>query len=257
MKTVYLISSLGMSPGVVTGVIDCLQYNDLEESYNPTHLAIITTDNPLTLQSLKVIEHDVQKFNSHIILKPYVIKGLSDISTREDNYAVIRTFISAIKEGIKLKNDREVDEIHVNIAGGRKTMSGLFTSLSNIFPVDRLYHLITTNQMELRGHIKNFLDENNELDLERLDNEELKHNLHPKLINEYSVLVEIPILRGLELEELIEINRRITAGRNLTPSKIITDLIKQGILKRTGENKYSYTKKGLLIKDLIEYYLKS
>ncbi|MHA1343982.1 MAG: CRISPR-associated ring nuclease, partial [Promethearchaeota archaeon] len=179
MKKVYLISSLGMSPGVVTGVIDALQYGDLDEIYNPTHIAIITTDNKLTNLSLEVIKKDIEYYNPSIKVIPYIIQGLSDINSREDNFAVMRTFISAVKEGKRLKSKGIVDEIHVNIAGGRKTMSGVFTALSNLFPVDLVYHLITTPEMEMRGHIKNFLDENDNLDYTLLNSEDLKKNLHP------------------------------------------------------------------------------
>ncbi len=56
MRSTYLISSLGLSPGVVTGTIDALQYGDLGENYSPTHVAIITTDNELTRLSLEVVE---------------------------------------------------------------------------------------------------------------------------------------------------------------------------------------------------------
>ncbi|MHA1335809.1 MAG: CRISPR-associated ring nuclease [Promethearchaeota archaeon] len=255
MKNVYLISSLGMSPGVVTGVIDALQYGDLDELYNPLYIAVITTDNDLTKKSLEVIKRDIEQYNPSIEVLDYIIHGLSDINSREDNYAVMRTFITAVMEGISLKSKKKVDEIHVNIAGGRKTMSGVFTALSNLFPIDRVYHLITTPEMERRGYIKNFLDDNGNLDDSILMSKDLKNNLHPKLANEDSFLVEIPILSTLNFNELVEITRLIRERKPVPDDVIIEILLNRNFIRKKGDY-YVFTKKGNVILKMVSDFIK-
>ncbi|MHA1282331.1 MAG: CRISPR-associated ring nuclease [Promethearchaeota archaeon] len=254
MKNVYLISSLGMSPGVVTGVIDALQYGDLDELYNPLYIAVITTDNDLTKKSLEVIKKDIKQYNPSIEVLEYIIHGLSDINSREDNFAVMRTFIAAVKEGLTLKNRDRIDEIHVNIAGGRKTMSGVFTALSNLFPVDRVYHLITTPEMERRGYIKNFLDANNNLRMDLLESDDLKKNLHPKFAEQASTLVEIPILSTINFNDLANITRYINEGRTISHNIIIETLLNQNFIRKEGKM-YKFTRKGQLILNLVNEYM--
>ncbi len=255
MKDVYLMSSLGMSPGVVTGVIDCLQYEDLKERYNPKYIAVITTDNELTRLSLDVIEIDVQKYNPHIVIIPYIMNGLSDIFNEKDNERVMKTFVDAIKEGERFRSKGEIDEIHVNIAGGRKTMSGVFTSLSNIFPVDKVYHLLTTPEMERKGFIKNFLKSDGTVDKEKISSDDLKVNLHPKVANAPSTLVEIPILHAFNFERLLNLTREIEKQNKISEYNLVKIMVREEFLIREGKNSYSFTNKGRLLFNLIKYYI--
>ncbi len=254
MKAIFLISSLGMSPGVVTGTIDALQYGELGESYNPKFIAIITTDNELTRLSLEVVEYDIKKNNPHIQVLPYIIKGLSDITTIEDNNKLMREFVSAVKEGDLMKKRGVIEEIHVNIAGGRKTMSGLFATLSNIFPVDMVYHLITTPEIEQQGFIKNFLNNDNSLNKTKLDSEASKGIFHPKTKNLPTVLVEIPILHSVNFDDLLELSSKIERNEAVSDHYLIELMFKQGILTRLTHNKYKITQKGRLLFELFINY---
>jgi len=255
MKDIYLISSLGMSPGVVTGVIDSLQYEDLKKRYNPKYIAVITTDNELTRLSLDVIEIDVQKYNPHIDIIPYIMNGLSDIINEKDNERVMKTFVNAIKEGERFRYRGEIDEIHVNIAGGRKTMSGVFTSLSNIFPVDKVYHLLTTTEMEQRGNIKNFLRSDGTIDKERINSDDLKVNLHPKVANAPSTLVEIPILHSFNFERLLNLTKEIEKQQKISEYDLMKIMVREEFLIREDKNNFSFTDKGRLLFNLIKYYI--
>ncbi len=255
MKNIFLISSLGLSPGVVTGVIDALQYESLKENFNPKYIACITTDHELTWLSLKVIEVDVKKYNPHIQIIPYVMKGVSDINTEEDNKAVMKIFVNAVKEGNRYRAEGLVDEIHVNIAGGRKTMSGIFTSLSNIFPVDKVYHLLTTPEMERKGFIKNFLTEEGELDEERINSGDLKANIHPKAANLPSNLVEIPILHSFEFENLLQLTREVINRKKVSQNDLTDIMIREKMLIREGKDLFKFTEKGRQIFNLFQYYI--
>lgn len=255
MKDIFLISSLGLAPGVITGVIDSLQYNDLGETFNPKYVAIITTDNELTQMSLKIVEEDIQKYNPHIKIISYVMKGLSDIFTIDDNFRVMKTFVAAIREGERLRRKKEIDQIHVNITGGRKTISGIFTTLSNIFPVDMVYHLLTTPDIEQQGIIKNFLNPDNTLNTEKIQSNEFKNILHPKLINAPSILVEIPILHSIDFNELLDIMDRINKNLEISEHYLINMMIRQGFLKSTGYKRYQITEKGKSLFRLFNFYL--
>jgi CRISPR-associated Csx14 family protein len=255
MKDIYLISSLGMSPGVVTGVIDALQYEGLKETYNPNYIAVITTDHELTRLSLDVIERDMKKYNPHIKILPYIMKGVADIITEEDNRVIMRTFVNAVKEGNRLRSEGKVDELHVNIAGGRKTMSGIFTSFSNIFPVDRVYHLLTTPEMEQKGYIKNFLNSDGVLDEKKIDSEGLKENLHPKVANAPSSLVEIPILHSFDFKNLLDLTKRIKNQQEITQHDLTETMVEGNMLIREGKNSFKITEKGQLLFDLFQYYI--
>ncbi len=221
MKNIFLISSLGLSPGVITGTIDALQYGELGESYNPKFIAIITTDNELTSLSLEVVEYNIQKHNPHIQICPYIIKGLSDINIIEDNNKVMREFVAAIKGGELMKKRDAVEEIHVNIAGGRKIISGLFATLSNIFPVDMVYHLITTPEIEQQGFIKNFLSSDNSINIEKLDSEASKGIFHPKTKNLPTFSVEIPILHSINFDDLLELSSQILSNKAISDHYLI------------------------------------
>ncbi|TXT62251.1 MAG: hypothetical protein BAJALOKI3v1_640025 [Promethearchaeota archaeon] len=255
MKNIYLISSLGMSPGVITGLIDALQYSYLEESYDPKYLAIITTDHELTRRSVELIEMDISQFNPHIKTIPYIISGLSDIHTNEDNFQVMKTFVQAFKQGEHLKKAGEIDQIHINIAGGRKTMSGVFTALSNIFPVDKVYHLLTSPEIERNGHIKNFLNENNRLSDDLLDDEKLQKCLHPKVAQEKSTLVEIPLLRTVNFDDLLYTANLILNREQISNQRIVKMLIRNRIIEPVSDHKYSPIKEGKTLFELLKYYI--
>ncbi|MHA1439599.1 MAG: CRISPR-associated ring nuclease, partial [Promethearchaeota archaeon] len=105
-----------------------------------------------------------------------------------------------------------VQELHVIISGGRKTMSRIFTSLANIFPINMVYQLITTYEIEQKGYVNNFLTEGGILDEERLRLEEHQRIFHPKRYELPSSLIEIPILHTIEVEELLDIAEKIDKG---------------------------------------------
>ncbi len=257
-RSIYLITSLGLSPGVVTGTIDALQYGDLGESYSPTHVAVITTDNELTRLSLEVVEHDIKKHNPQLVIHPFIMSGLSDINTRGDNYKVMKMFVSVIREGMKLKEKGAVEEIHVNIAGGRKTMSGIFTTLSNIFPVDMVYHLITSPEIEREGNIKNFLRADNTLNLEKLSSEESKRILHPKAMGLHAVLVEIPILRSIDFNDLLDVSLKIHERRKVHSNHhLIRLMVRQGLLREKGRETLEITSRGHVLFELLSSFKKS
>ncbi|MBD3215199.1 MAG: hypothetical protein GF311_21510 [Candidatus Lokiarchaeota archaeon] len=255
MKNIYLISSLGMSPGVITGVIDALQYSNLEETYDPKYIAIITTDHDLTRRAVELIERDISQFNPHIKILPYIINGLSDIHTSKDNFQVMKTFLQAFKQGELYKKRAEVEQIHTNIAGGRKTMSGVFTALSNIFPVDRIYHLLTSPDIERNGHIKNFLDENNRLKDNLLNDVRLQRYLHPKAAREKSTLVEIPLLKTFNFDNLLYTVESILNKERILNKRIVNMLIRNRIIEPISKEKYSPTKEGKTLFELLKYYL--
>ncbi|MHA1294654.1 MAG: CRISPR-associated ring nuclease [Promethearchaeota archaeon] len=212
MVDVYVISTLGTSPGVITGIIDFLVEGDLGAYYYPKYIGIVTTDYDLTRRSIDVIKEDLDLNYSEIKLIPFIIDNISDIESVEDNFKVMREFITALKKGEDLKKNGEIEEIHVNISGGRKTMSGIFTSLSNIFPINIVYQLITTREIELQGNIKNFLTLSGEFDYEQVRSEEKQKILHPRKFQIASNLIEIPILHTIEIEELTEIAEKIMKG---------------------------------------------
>jgi len=183
------------------------------------------------------------------------MSGLSDIFTREDNFQVMKTFAQAFKQGIHLKKKEEVDQIHMNIAGGRKTMSGVFTALSNIFPVDKIYHLLTSPEIERNGLIKNFLDENNRLNVDTLDDNQLQKCLHPKVAREMSTLIEIPLLQTVNFDDLLSTANSILNRERLSNQKIVKMLIRNRMIDSFSDGKYSPTREGKTLFELLKYYL--
>lgn len=168
----------------------------------------------------------------------------------------MREFVTAVKEGELKKKRGDIEEIHVNIAGGRKTMSGIFATLSNIFPVDMVYHLITTPEIEKQGFIKNFINPDNSINIEKLNSEDSKGILHPKTKSLPTILVEIPILHSVNFDDLLELSSQILSNKTVSDQYLIDLMLKQGILTRQARNKYKATQKGQILFDLFMHYKK-
>ncbi|MHA1272914.1 MAG: hypothetical protein ACTSQS_05710 [Promethearchaeota archaeon] len=169
----------------------------------------------------------------------------------------MKTLAAFMKEGMKLKENSKREAIHGNFAGEKNTISGIFNTLSNMFPVDMACHLITISEIESEGNITNFLGANNTLNLEKLSSEESKRILHPRTMGLHSVLVEIPILHSIEFDALLDVSFKIQRNEVLYDHYSIQQIVKQGLLREKGREILEITSRGQALFELLRSFKKS
>ncbi len=159
-KQRHLICITGMSPQVVTETIYALAHED--EAPIATTVTIITTAEGAKQAHLKLLSGQHPYFNllkqeyglAHFHLDAsniHIVKNeqgeeLSDIRTKEDNQHVA----DAIVEVVRKATENDDSEVHVSIAGGRKTMGFYAGYALSMFgrEQDRLSHVLVSEHYE-------------------------------------------------------------------------------------------------------------
>lgn len=149
----------GMSPQIITETLYALIR---EKHWVPDEVRLITTGQGrehAVLQLLEGDKHFQQLLNDYQISQSVdfsehsitVIRGvnggiLSDLRTPEDNEAAADTICTAIRE----LTNREGTELHVSLAGGRKTMGFYAGYALSLFgrPQDCLSHVLVSEHYE-------------------------------------------------------------------------------------------------------------
>jgi CRISPR-associated protein (TIGR02584 family) len=118
-----LISSLGASPGVVTGTVDAIKFRDDVEIHKV--ITISTSDDQIAHNAVEQILRpefeDADFYPRAIEYENYAIEA-EDIITPEDNKDFLQKFVEHLHENIR---SDQTDNIYVSLAGGRKTMASL------------------------------------------------------------------------------------------------------------------------------------
>lgn len=178
MKNV-LISSLGQSPGVVTGTVDALKFFDDVDIHK-----VIT----ISTNSSSIINDAVERVLSpefkdmHIEYENIPISA-KDINSPDDNREYLEKIMKCFKDNLIFE---ETNSIYVSLAGGRKTMSSLvFIGVKTVLDAyndnptykakfkDLTHIIINDSEIEEKGSIKKLLENKND------DFDLYKKCLHP------------------------------------------------------------------------------
>ena len=174
-KRNVLLSSLGLSPAVVTETIDALENTGLRINT----VILLSTSNERIINTYVPLLHTdfIDTYQGKIELIPASIAN-DDIWTPQDNLDFIKlatTFLNTYR--------KRGDNVYVSIAGGRKTMSAAMAIVAQLFGAKGLYHVLVPEEIERK----------------RLDYEELRlcpkarrEAFHPDVL--LMELVSIPVV---------------------------------------------------------------
>ena len=174
-KKNVLLSSLGLSPAVVTETIDALEKTGLQID---TVILLSTSDERIINTYVPLLQDDfLDTYQGRIELVAALITN-DDIWTVQDNLEFIKlatTFLNTYR--------KRGDNVYVSIAGGRKTMSAAMAIVAQLFGAKGLYHVLVPEEIERK----------------RIDYEELKNSpearreaFHPDVL--LMELVSIPVV---------------------------------------------------------------
>jgi len=181
MKTV-LISSLGESPGVVTGTLDAIMKR---EKITINKIVMLHTAKRIIQKSVdEILLPEIREYYRGKITeepKNYSIPYL-DVNSEESNLAFFELACQQIAQ-----HRKEGYEIYLDIAGGRKTMSALVVVAAELIGIKAIYHFLIDDDLVQEGHATNLFrlrESGTEANLKKL-----KNLLHP-----IGVLVELPFI---------------------------------------------------------------
>ena len=170
-----LLSSLGLSPAVVTETIDALQNTGIQID---TVVLLTTADERIVNTYIPLLQDDfADTYGGRILLIPASITK-NDIWTAQDNLEFIQLATAYLNT-----HRKRGDNVYVSIAGGRKTMSAALAIVTQLFGAKGLYHVLTLEEVEKQRH-----------DYELLKNapEKRREALHPDV--QLMELVSIPVV---------------------------------------------------------------
>ena len=170
-----LLSSLGLSPAVVTETIDALQNTGLRID---TVVLLTTANERIVNTYIPLLQDDfADAYAGTIELIPAFITN-DDIWTAHDNLEFIGLATAYLNT-----HRKRGDNVYVSIAGGRKTMSAALAIVTQLFGAKGLYHVLTLEEVEKQRH-----------DYELLKNapEKRREALHPDV--HLMELVSIPVV---------------------------------------------------------------
>lgn len=222
-KKNVLLSSLGLSPAVVTETIDALRNTGLQINT----VVLLSTSNERIIDTYVPLLQDdfIDTYQGQIELIPAPIAS-DDIWTAQDNLDFIKlatTFLNTYRKG--------GDNVYVSIAGGRKTMSAAMAIIAQLFGAKGLYHVLVPEKIERK----------------RLDYEELKNSpqarreaFHPDV--SLMELVSIPVVGLFPYMSQIT---SILQGESTNAQTSVADLLRENELI-DADGKPTQTGKDLL-----------
>jgi len=140
-----LLSPLGRSPGAVSGL-----YHALDESSVSIDRLVVLATSDLAVQA------SAEELHYHFHDKPTGFLTVQEISSGDDPEMVgeraVYGFIPRVNA--VLYNARHVeDEVHIGIAGGRKSMSALATLSAYVYGAAAVYHFWVHERIEEWGDV--------------------------------------------------------------------------------------------------------
>lgn len=139
-KKNVLLSSLGLSPAVVTETIDALANTGLQINT----VVLLSTSNERIIDTYVPLLYDDfhYTYQGEIELIPASIAN-DDIWTAQDNLDFIKLATAFLNTYRK-----RGDNVYVSIAGGRKTMSAAMAIVAQLFGAKGLYHVLVPEEIE-------------------------------------------------------------------------------------------------------------
>jgi|Deesub1362A_J573_1020465.scaffolds.fasta_scaffold00838_14 hypothetical protein len=200
-----LISTMGMSPGVVTSAMDCL----LKEDIHVDRVGIITTSHDAILKTgIPLIEREFER--AGVPLKLYIVEK-DDITCEEDVWEMMFQVKKAFSEVDGMK--------YVSIAGGRKAMVSVVATMAQLFGPSKLVHVVS-GIAETRGRIDSLIGASEST---------IREVLHPP----DAKLVEIPILSyPIEWRERAAEILKLATESSTPVNELTTSLEEGGYLDR-------------------------
>ncbi len=142
-----LISSLGESPGVITGVIDTLE---AEEEIRIDEVVTISTESDDTKKVIKIFEEEVKDYYNNSFV--YRCEAIEELQIKEH---AITPFMKKVCKWFRYYRNHNAD-IYVSLAGGRKTMSAIMMFCAQLYGAKMLFHLQVPKEIEMEGHYRYF-----------------------------------------------------------------------------------------------------
>ena len=222
-----LLSTLGESPAVVTEAIDKLRASGIEI----THISLLGTKDEDVEKAMELLYKHIPTYYQGRInfYNMDVTSTYHDIDTVEATVEFLKKACTAL--GSCLKSGGEV---HVCIAGGRKTMSALLTLAVQFYGATSLFHIIVDPEIEKKekDHIK---------DLYNMSEEELKPYLHPP--PDKIKLVKLPFIGLFPL-----LDRIISTLKGEKDPEIASLLEQNKLLQNSGPTELGNVVLGILEK---------
>lgn len=140
-----LLSPLGRSPGAVSG----LYHRLVESGEGIDRLIVLSTSDPAVQESAKALRR-------HFRNKPKDFLSLQPVSSGDDAEMVseraVYGFIHRVNR-VLYDAQHDGDEVHMGIAGGRKSMSALATLSAYVYGAAAVYHFWVHEKIEEWGDI--------------------------------------------------------------------------------------------------------
>ena len=207
-KKNVLLSSLGLSPAVVTETIDALEQTGLQIN---TVILLSTSNERIINTYVPLLQDDfLDTYQGRIELVAAPITN-DDIWTAQDNLEFIKlatTFLNTYR--------KRGDNVYVSIAGGRKTMSAAMAIVAQLFGAKGLYHVLVHEEIERKG-----------IDYEELQKspEERREAFHPDV--RLMELVSIPVVGLFPYMSQIT---SVLQGERAKDRADVTDLLRENEL---------------------------
>ncbi len=127
-----LISTLGESPGVVTSAVHYFETIQ-EQSIRFDKIVVVGPENKDIRQNCHGLLKNQETISNRLDYQEF---GAYDIRTQED----LKIFMDKIGEIVDSYINNGY-QIYLNLAGGRKVMSGALLILAQIFPIEKVFHI--------------------------------------------------------------------------------------------------------------------
>lgn len=237
-----ILSPIGTSPPVVTEFVQYVE-NCLHERISD--LTVISTTDPYIRCCVNLVEQAILDKYPHIHFHIYEL-GFEDVDSEANLHEFMIKMAWLLKEQVK---KHRVDKIYINAAGGRKNALIALTTLSQLFPVSGIFHIIMSDvktfNIELE-RIKDKIEGIGEAKDKRgyyIENKKFfEPVMYPPLKDYY--VIKIPII-PYPKEHLEKLSRTFKKGKTpITKTGLTQEYIE--LLKKAGiiysSRKYIYPK---------------
>lgn len=187
MKTL-LINIMGTSPMVATEMYSYLKNENISD------VLLITTKNENVMAGAFAVKESLEyKYKAHVHL---LALNIDDITNDNDVIYFIKEISIQIKKEI---NNYGIGKIIVNVSGGRKIQTIVFSLYASLFNIDEVYNIINKNVQNYNENYEKIkckimeFNENNSHELYQKYKEEIDHIFYPDMNLLY--FLKVPVIR--------------------------------------------------------------
>lgn len=259
MPKVSLVATLGMAPPVVT---EFLEYMIKAENLRVTDLTVVSTNEPVVLEGLKLVQAAVEVRYPQVHFHEEVLP-LNDTTTVEETFRFMEILGRVL---IAQRKVHRVDSVHLSLAGGRKDMSVTGALMAQYFGVDSVCHIIVPDiklvnaQLEaLRKLISDLARADDRIKFYLAHSDILNNLMYPPL-GSYRV-IKIPVIPYPRdtLEEIYRMlgRRKCRVSDLRLPREVLERLHHSGFIRITSKDTIYAEELGLKMYELLRKTLES